>query len=281
MNVIFRRYRDLLIQKRYSNNTIKTYCSYFNDFLNHFESKRLEELTTNQINTYILELIKNKDISTSQQNQRINAIKFYYEKVLGREKQYYNIYRPKKESKLPTVLSENEVRKLINQISNFKHRAIVSLIYSAGLRISETVNLKLSDIDSDRKLIHIRGAKGKKDRTTILSKTVLEILRNYYRQYKPNDYLFQGQSGGQYSVKSIQNIVRKAVNKTDIKKHVTVHTLRHSFATHLLEHGTDIRYIQELLGHSSSKTTEIYTHITKKGIDKIVSPIDNLNIRKI
>ena len=277
---ILEKYKDLLIQKRYGVNTIQVYCNYFKDFIIHFKNENLEDISKNQINSYIVELIKLKNISISQQNQRINAIKFYYEKVLGREKEYYDIYRPKKEHKLPTVLSENEVGKLINQIDNIKHRAIISLIYSAGLRISEAANLKLSDIDSDRNIILIRGAKGKKDRTTLLSRTVLELLRDYYRQYKPIDYLFQGQTGGQYSVKSIQNVFRRAVNKTGLKKHATVHTLRHSFATHLLEHGTDIRYIQELLGHNSSKTTEIYTHITKKGVDKIVSPIDNLNIRK-
>lgn len=276
MDDMLESYKNLLIQKRYSLNTQKVYCNYFNDFSSYFCESDLAQLSPEQINNYLLYLIQTKNISLSQQNQRINAIKFYYEQVLGREKEIFNLHRPRKEHKLPSVLSEEEIILIFKQVSNIKHKALLYLIYSGGLRLSEVVNLKNSDIDSKRNLILIRETKGKKDRTTLLSQTLLELLRTYYREYKPKEYLFEGQDQEKYSTRSVQNIFKKALFKSGIKKNATVHTLRHSFATHLLERGTDLRYAQELLGHSSSKTTEIYTHITKKGLDKIVSPIDKL-----
>ena len=282
MDDMLESYKNLLIQKRYSLNTQKVYCNYFNDFSSYFCESDLAQLSPEQINNYLLYLIQTKNISLSQQNQRINAIKFYYEQVLGREKEIFNLHRPRKEHKLPSVLSEEEIILIFKQVSNIKHKALLYLIYSGGLRLSEVVNLKNSDIDSKRNLILIREAKGKKDRTTLLSQTLLELLRTYYREYKPKEYLFEGQDQEKYSTRSVQYIFKKALFKSGIKKNATVHTLRHSFATHLLERGTDLRYIQELLGHSSSKTTEIYTHITKKGLDKIVSPLDNLtNLEKL
>ena len=169
---------------------------------------------------------------------------------------------------------------MIGQIDNLKHKSILYLIYSAGLRISESVNMKIADIDSKRNLIHVKSAKGKKDRTTLLSQKLLVMLREYYIEYRPKEYLFEGESGRQYSVKSIQNVFNKALKRSGIRKKATVHSLRHSFATHLLERGADLRYIQELLGHSSSKTTEIYTHITKKGMSSISSPLDHLEIQE-
>jgi integrase/recombinase XerD len=270
------KYKDLLIQKRYSDNTIKTYCNYFKYFNLYFEKENLEGITINQINTYILELIKTKNISISQQNQRINAIKFYYEKVLGREKQYYDIYRPRKEQKLPGVISKESIAKMLNVTKNLKHKMIISILYSGGLRRSEVLELKLSDIQSDRGLLKIRAAKGKKDRNTILSTLLLNQLREYYLKYKPKNYLFEGNLGGKYSAGSVAKIVNRAGVKAKIQQPVTPHMLRHSFATHLLEQGTDLRYIQELLGHSSSKTTEIYTHVTTKNFSKIKNPIDDL-----
>jgi len=173
-------------------------------------------------------------------------------------------------------LSEEEVMRIINSVKNLKHKAILLTIYSAGLRISEVINLRIADIDSSRKTIIIKGAKGKKDRNSLLSEKLLIILRNYFKEYKPKDWLFEGQEGEQYAESSIQHIFHKACQDAKILKKATVHTLRHSFATHLLERGTDLRYIQELLGHSSSKTTEIYTHITHKGMEQIKSPLDNL-----
>ena len=274
MNEILEEYKNRLIQQRYSGNTINIYCNYFKDFCDYFKNYDLKNIQPEQINKYILDLIKKRNISVSQQNQRINAIKFYYEKILGKEKQYYSIYRPKKEQKLPEVLSKNEVKRIFDSCDNIKHRCILMLIYSAGLRRSELINLKISDIDSERMVIHIKGGKGKKDRISLLSENTLHILRNYYKIYKPKVYLFEGATGGKYSPTSVANILKKAALKAGIRKRVSPHMLRHSFATHLLEQGTDLRYIQELLGHNSSKTTEIYTHVSKKAINKIRNPID-------
>ena len=262
---------------RYSKQTIKTYTSLFVEFVNFTQEPDYTLITEEQIKTYLMHLV-NRNVSVSYQNQAINAIKFYYEKVLGKARKIYAIDRPIKEKKLPTVLSIEEVKAIINVLDNVKHKCIVKLIYSAGLRISELVNLKIGDLDKNRMQIAIKGAKGKKDRYTLLSEKILIDLRNYYIQYKPKEYLFEGQFGGSYSERSIQITFKEACRKANIKKKATVHTLRHSFATHLLEAGTDLRYIQSLLGHESSKTTEIYTHVTTKGFDQIRSPFDDLDL---
>ncbi|PIE77455.1 MAG: integrase, partial [Candidatus Delongbacteria bacterium] len=176
MEEVFEKYRNLLLQKRYSKNTIKVYCAYFSDFYQYFSNLNIDYVTIEDINKYILGLIKEKSISISQQNQRINAIKFYYEKVLNRGRQYYNLYRPKKEQKLPKVLSKAEIKKLIDCTINLKHKCIISLLYSSGLRKSELINLHLDDVDSKRMIINIRDAKGKKDRISLLSKNMLSLL---------------------------------------------------------------------------------------------------------
>lgn len=272
MEDVLKRYKELLIQKRYSNNTQRIYCNYFKDFNSYFKDDDLDKLSTEQINNYILDLIQSKNISISQQNQRINAIKFYYEKILGRNKQYYALHRPNKEHKLPKVLSKNEIKKILDSCNNIKHYCILLLIYSAGLRRSELINLKISDINSERMIININDTKGKKDRISLFSENILKLLRKYYKKYKPVNYLFEGMNGGKYSPTSVAKILKNAALKAGLQKNVTPHMLRHSFATHLLEQGTDLRYIQELLGHNSSKTTEIYTHVSKKAIAKIKNP---------
>jgi site-specific recombinase XerD len=244
------------------------------DFINFTQEPNYTEITEEQINNYLMYLVK-RNVSASYQNQAINAVKFYFEKVLGQQRKYYQIDRPFQDKKLPSVLSIEEVKSIIESIDNLKHKCIIQLIYSAGLRISELINLKIRDIDKDRKQIFIRGGKGKKDRQTVLSDKILPELRIYYKKYQPKEYLFEGQLGGAYSERSIQLILQEAMRKANIKKQATIHTLRHSFATHLLEAGTDLRYIQSLLGHSSSKTTEVYTHITTKGFNQIKSPLDN------
>lgn len=268
-------YLETLQQRKYSQNTINAYTSYFFDFLDYFEHRNPSDITKEEINSYILELIREKDISSSQRNQRINAIKFYYEKILGRDKEYYEIKRPRKEKRLPTVLSKEEVNSLFDVTTNLKHKCILMTIYSGGLRRNELINLRTEDIDSKRKLIKIRGSKGNKDRYTILSEKLLTLLREYYRQYRPVEWLFEGNSGGRYSGTSIEKIFRKAASKAGIRKYVTPHSLRHSFATHLLEQGISLRYIQEILGHSSSKTTEIYTHVATNEIGQIKNPLDD------
>jgi len=269
-------YIDQLERRRYSPNTIQTYVALFEKFLNHFEGIEPTALTDDHVAQFQTYLVKKKRVSTSSQNQYINAIKFYFEKVLGREKGYYHIERPIKEFKLPKVLTEKEVAAILNSVHNLKHKAMLLLVYSSGLRAGELINLKVNDIDSEQMRVFVRGGKGKKDRVTILSKKALDVLREYFKKYRPKEYLFEGQYGGKYSTTSLRSVFAKTVKNAGINKRVTLHSLRHSFATHLLEKGVDIRYIQILLGHNSSKTTEIYTHITHKGWEKIQSPLDNL-----
>lgn len=270
-------YTEKLNQKRYSNSSKQTYTSYFKDYMHYFEGHVLDDISTKEMNQYILKLIKENDISGSEQNQRINAIKFYYEKVLGRSRQYFEIDRPRKTSTLPKILSKEEILSIIQCTSNIKHKCILSMIYSAGLRRSELINLKLEDIISDRKQVRINGAKGKKDRYSLLSEALLDELRDYYLKHKPKIWLFEGAiRGSQYSASSISQILKKASAKAGIIRRVTPHMLRHSFATHLLEQGTDLRFIQEILGHASSKTTEIYTHVSMTQMQTIRNPFDDI-----
>lgn len=271
-------FTEKLKELRYSEQTIKTYKSLFEEFINYYHKYDIDRIDDKMIKEFLRYLVNERKISISYQNQAINAIKFYYERVLGGQRKVYYIDRPRREKTLPTVLSEEEIALVLNAVENIKHKAILITIYSAGLRISEVINLKLTDIDSKRMQIRVEQSKGKKDRYTLLSPKTLHLLREYFLIYKPKKWLFEGQNGDKYSDRSIQNILRMAIEKTSIKKRVTVHTLRHSFATHLLENGTDLRYIQSLLGHESSKTTEVYTHITTKGFDQIKSPLDKLNI---
>ncbi len=269
-------YLNLLDQKRYSDSTKSTYSNYFGDFIRYFNGKELEGISVEEINGYILELIRKNAISHSQQNQRINAIKFYYEKVLGRDRLYAQIERPRKRSSLPNVLSTSEIKLLIDATRNLKHKCIISLLYSAGLRRSELSNLKISDVLSDQMQIKIRNSKGNKDRFVGLSKHLLLLLREYFREYKPKEWLIEGLNGEKYGGTSILKVVKRAALNAGIARRVTPHMLRHSFATHHLESGTDLRYIQEFLGHSSSKTTEIYTHVAKTDISKFKNPLDEI-----
>lgn len=250
----------------------------FEEFINHFPETEIYDITDEMIVDFLRYLVKERNISGSYQNQSINSIKFYYERVLGGQRKIYTIDRPRKEKILPEVLSEEEVIKILNATENLKHKAILMTIYSAGLRVSELTNLRIKDIDSNRMQIRVEQAKGKKDRYTLLGNTTLEILRKYVAEFKPIEWLFESYEGRQYGSRSIQEILKRSVDKVGLKKKISVHTLRHSFATHLLEAGTDIRYIQNLLGHSSGKTTEIYTHITTKGFEQIKSPLDKLKI---
>ena len=225
-------------------------------------------------------LIQNKKASTSSQDQHINAIKLFFGKILKKEIAFYQIERPRKEKKLPLVLSLEEVGRLFKYFKNPKHRLIFKVIYSAGLRRSELLNLKIKDLNFDRKILTIRAGKGAKDRISLLPESMIEEIQQYLSVYKPRLYLFESTiPPTPYSASSIGKLMKKAVVATGIHPDATPHSLRHSFATHLLEHGTDLRYIQKLLGHSSSKTTEIYTHITQKSIEKITSPIDFLDLQ--
>jgi integrase/recombinase XerD len=273
-------YLEKLFLLNYSLSTIRTYHSLLLRFLNAHTDKGIESINAfseDQINHYHRSMVQAGTYSVSFINQSINAVKFYYQRVLLRhEVQLNQVERPEKPERLPQVLSKQDVLKILSVTENLKHRCMLQLLYAGGLRIGEVINLKLTDVQSDRNLLLIRGGKGKKDRTTLLSQKLLESLRAYYKSYKPKVWLFEGQTGGQYTVESIRNVFRASKEKAGVKAPATPHTLRHSFATHLLEQGTDLRYIQVLLGHRSSKTTEIYTHITTHALDKIVSPLDNL-----
>jgi len=266
-------YLQKLQLKKYAQNTVNTYVNCFEVFINHYKDRPLMELNENDIRTYLQELVKLKK-SDSYINQAINSIKFYYEAVQGMPNRFYAVERPRKKQTLPKVLGKSEVTKLIAHTNNLKHKCIVSLLYSAGLRRGELLNLKLSDIESSRMLVRIEGAKGNKDRMTLLSKSLLNDLRIYYKQYRPKKWLFEGPSNAQYTSTSVAAILKNAGLKAKLQKRVTPHMLRHSFATHLLENGTDLRYIQTLLGHNSSKTTEIYTHVAMNSFAGIVSPLD-------
>jgi site-specific recombinase XerD len=266
-------YFQKLELKKYANNTVKSYVSCFEKFINYHKDKDIDKLNEIDIRNYIQMLVQNHH-SNSYINQAINSIKFYYEVVLGMPNRFYDIERPRKELKLPIVLSKVDVLKIIDCTNNLKHKCIVSLLYSAGLRRSELLNLKPKDIDSKRMVIKILGAKGNKDRYTLLSTNILTDLRLYFKQYQPKEYLFEGANGNKYNANSVFKIVSNAGDKAGIKVRVSPHVLRHSFATHLLESGTDLRYIQILLGHNSSKTTEIYTHVATNNFNLIKNPLD-------
>jgi len=271
-------YYQKLEIKKYSLNTAKSYITMFEGYINYYKNVDLLVLSESDVRNYLSHLVRiNK--SNSFINLTINAIKFYYEIVMGMPNRFYSIERPLKENKLPVVLSREEVARMLGKLKNSKHNCMVALMYSSGLRISELLNLKIKDIDSDRMVIHVVGAKGNKDRYTLLSKSLLKGLRKYFLIYRPKEYLFEGPMGTRYSQSSVQRIVKRSAQSAGIRKRVSPHTLRHSFATHLLENGTDLRYIQNLLGHNSSRTTEIYTHVAVNVIKAIESPLDSLSLK--
>lgn len=263
-----------LIAVRYSKSTHDVYNMMFREFLKHIYPKPLHQITKWDILQFQTYLVREKDVSRSYQNQSINAIKFYLERVLGHDRLKFELERPKKVQQLPQVLSLEEVKRILDGTTNLKHRTMLTTLYSAGLRMGELLNLKIGDIDSAGMRIWIREGKGVKDRLSVLSPKLLELLRQYYAMYKPRKYLFEGPEGGMYSATSVRKVLQRAVNKANIRKKIKPHTLRHSFATHLLENGTNLRYIQTLLGHTSTKTTEIYTHVTTKKLDEVRSPLD-------
>lgn len=265
-----------LVLKQYGSSTIRVYKRMFSVFLIKFENRNLTEVTKDEIEGFIYELIKKSKISESYQNQLINAIKAYYEHALKLPKEYYEIQRPKKTLSIPNVLSKNEVLQIIQHPKNIKHKAILQTIYGCGLRISEVLNLRIVDIHSKDGYLFIKDSKGKKDRKTILPQQLLLLLRTYYKAYRPSYWLFEGQSGSKYSTTSIRNIFRKAVKETNSNPWATVHTLRHSFATHCIENNINIRHLQNMLGHVSPKTTEIYTKTIEINNKTIISPLDLL-----
>lgn len=265
-----------LLALNYSSSTLRTYSSSFLQFLRYFEFRNPELLSYHEIVGYLGYLME-RGLSATSGHSMVNSLQFYYQQVLGKREFELRIPRPKKEKKLPSVLTMEECLKLFQSVDNPKHKLLLLIGYGAGLRVSEIVQLQWRDILFSEYKIHIKNAKGKKDRMVMLPYSIVQSLELYRQLYKGKHYVFEGQFAGEtYSAGSVQQVMRNALKKSGLEKKATVHTLRHSFATHLLENGTDIRYIQQFLGHSSIKTTTIYTHLTKSAVDKIQSPLDRM-----
>ena len=271
------RMEERLRLQRYSWNTVRIYTCFFAQFLAFYADRDPRELAKADIERYLVTQSKRKGWSDSTQNQAVNALKYYYEKVLGQPRTFYDM-RPRRSKPLPSVFSETDVVNIFKAVRNLKHRTVLMLIYSAGMRIGEAVSLRKGDVDMARKTVFIKAGKGKKDRYSVLSSNALAILAHYLETYRPEYWFFEGQDGGRYSRSSIRKVFRRAVHAAGANPYSTVHTLRHSFATHLLERGVGLRYIQELLGHSSSETTQIYTHVSRKAREKLCSPLDFLDL---
>jgi integrase/recombinase XerD len=261
----------------YGLQTRKVYLGHIRRFLDA-QNTPYDLLNTYDIRHYLLNLLDHRDLSSSYINQAVSSIKFLFVHVFRKRDSAVDVPRPRKERKLPSVLSQSEIKKILWSIENLKHRVLLLLIYSSGLRVGEVVRLKVFDVDKERMMLMIKQGKGKKDRYTILSEVALEELNLYEQVFKPSNWLFPGQGKSKHlTERSIQKVFEQACFKVGLRKRVSIHTLRHSFATHLLEGGTDLRYIQELLGHRSPKTTEIYTHVSQKSIRNIKSPLDRMN----
>jgi len=263
-----------MLEKRLSENTICTYKGVTALFLRYLQLKKTEEINALWVQRFNHDYLIARNYSVSYQNQCINGIKKYAE-FCDIDFQLESLDRPQKPKKLPIVLTKEEVKSILDATHNIKHKTLLALLYSGGLRIGEALSMRVTDVDSKRGLLFVRSAKGKKDRYTLLSVKILDMLRTYYKQYKPKKYLFEGRDHDSYSNTTAREVLAQAVKRAGIfKQGITLHTLRHSFATHLLENGTDIRYIQELLGHNSPKTTMIYTHVTDNSLKKIKNPLD-------
>ena len=272
-----KRMHELLLLKAYSINTVKTYCTEFAQLLYLLKDTPVNTLTPERLRSYFLYCVTKLKLSENIIHSRLNAVKFYFEQVLHHDKLFFEeIPRPKKRSSLPKVFSKNDIAKLLARVDNPKQLLMLKLCYGMGLRVSEIVNLKITDIDSQRMLVHIESAKGKRDRYVTLPSTILDDLRKYYRNYHPKIYLFEGQYGGQYATRSVQAVFKNAMRKAKINKSVGIHGLRHSYATHLLECGTDMFFIQKLLGHKDIKTTEIYAKVSNRQLSSVKSPLDDL-----
>jgi site-specific recombinase XerD len=271
------RMKEIMQIRNYSPKTIQIYVGSVNHLISYYRSRSLLELSHQDILEYVKYLSLVKKLSPSSINCAVNAFKFLFENVLKKEWNTIKPPRPKRNKILPIILSTEEVRLILNALENIKHRALLMLTYSSGLRRSEVLNLKIEDIDSKRMLVRIKQGKGRKDRYTILSDNCLDLLRKYWARYRPRTYLFNGMvSGSKYSASSFAKVFARAKKKAGIKKDATIHTLRHSFATHLLENGVDLFLIKNLLGHGSIRTTMIYLHLRKCVLSDIKNPIDDI-----
>lgn len=271
------QFKYWLQSKRYSESTIGTYADALSTFLRFYANKPFSEIDNSDVIRFNNDYILKNQFSSSYQNQVVNALKLFFRTIENKIMETEKVHRPRTEKLLPNVLSKEEIKLILNAHGNIKHKAMLSLIYSCGLRCGELLRLTLNDIDSKRGIVVIRQAKGRKDRIAPLSSKIIKMLREYYTTHKPQNYLFEGQTKGtMYDERSLQQVLKQSLQKSGITKPVSLHWLRHSYATHLLENGTDLRYIQEILGHSSSRTTEIYTHVSTKGIQNVTSPFDYL-----
>ncbi len=268
-------YHKELVLKGYSTQTLRTYEQEFQQFLATLRHTPAEGLTSERVKDYLFYCLTKLKLSEATIHSRMNALKFYYEQVLHRERFFFDIPRPKKRIQLPKVISEEKILMGIEKLKNLKHRVLIMAAYSAGMRVSEVVNLKITDIQSDRMQILIRQSKGKKDRMVPLSKALLEALRIYFKQYKPKDWLFEGQfPGTSISTRTAQAVFNQVYKSLGLPKGITFHSLRHSYATHLVENGIDVTFVQHLLGHNDVRTTLRYTHVSQKKINNIESPLD-------
>jgi len=277
MTALRKQYISYLRYRNYSPRTIKAYCQCLLQLSKHYNLSP-DKITRDQFINYLYYLVEEKQVSAVHLNQLISAYKIMIVEVLRREWEEFDIRRPSLSMKLPVVLSQKEVKRIIDGISNLKHRTFISLIYSCGLRLDELCNLKVADIDSTRMQIHIRLGKGSKDRYVMLSQKILLMLREYWKRYRPKEFLFEGVTQGKaISRRTVQRAFQMAVIKSGIKKRPSIHTLRHSFATHLLEKGVNLIAIQKLLGHNHIKTTTNYTHLQTLPAS-IKSPFDDLEV---
>lgn len=265
--------------KRYSTNTIHTYLGMLNTFYKTQKISYWNKLSEAQLTELLKQYILQKKMGYAHQKQMVSAVRLFYNLVFNQDYYFYQLRGVRKPSPLPEVLSFEEVQRILKQIKNLKHKTIISTIYALGLRVGELIDLTLADFDKDRNIVHVKNAKGNKDRIVNYPPKLKTLLNDYYLKYKPKVYLIEGQNGGQYTTSSVRQLYHRAVSSAGIKKSVTVHTLRHSYATHLLERGTDIRVIQKLLGHNSIKTTMIYTHISQAFLGEVVSPFENMYIK--
>jgi integrase/recombinase XerD len=268
-----------LDENRYSPRTRETYLSALDFYFRYFSPEEPMEITEDEISQFLYDYIIRLGYSASYQNQMVSAIKSFY-LISGKGKvNPAFLERPRRSRALPKVFSKEEVSMILNSARNSKHKLLLWIIYSCGLRRSEVTNIKLTDLDRERSIIHIREGKGRVDRIVPVSLKVWDKMDEYMSSYKPREYVFEGQTGGRYSSESVYNVFKDAMSRAGIKKDVGVHSLRHSYATHLHENGLDIRYIQELLGHKSSRTTEIYTHVSRRNLIAVRSPIDDLDVK--
>lgn len=269
-------YRQELRLRNYSPKTIKGYTSFLRRFVRYFRPRHPRVLTNADVREYLIYLFEQEGLAPASVNQAYNAIRFLYVELYHRPFVLESVPRPKRQKKLPVVLSKEELKRIFAALGNLKHRVLLMVCYSAGLRVSELVHLKIESVDKIRGLIHVQLGKGSKDRYTLLSKTVVRAIEEYIEECRPREWLFEGKDRHRpYSIRSAEEVFKVAAKKAGITKEVSIHSLRHSFATHLLEDGVDIEYIKELLGHESIRTTQIYTHVSKRKIAAIRSPLDD------